>query len=74
MFERKGTPAAVICSDAFTATADAMAEVHGAAGYRFLTTAHPVAGLTPEQVHERADAIAAEVAALLGAEERDGGS
>jgi hypothetical protein len=74
MFERKGTPAAVICSDAFTATADAMADVHGASGYRYLTTVHPVAGLTPEQVHERAAQIAAEVAALLGAEEGDGRS
>lgn len=74
MFERKGTPTAVICSDAFTATADAMADVHGARGYRYLTTAHPVAGLTPEQVHERAVAVAGSVAALLGAEERDGGS
>ena len=65
MFERKGTPAAVICSDAFTATANAMADVHGAAGYRYLTTPHPVAGLTPEQVRERAEAVAAAVAEML---------
>jgi hypothetical protein len=69
-FERKGTPAAVICSEAFEATANAMAEVQGAPGYHYLTTPHPVAGLTPQQVHERAEAIAAEVAALLGAEAR----
>jgi hypothetical protein len=68
VFERHGTPAAVICTEAFTATADAMAEVQGAPGYRYLVTPHPVAGLTSAQVRERAQALAAEVAALLTAE------
>ena len=34
-------------------------------GYRYLTTPHPVAGLTREQVRERAEAVAAEVAGML---------
>jgi len=55
----------VICSDAFKATGDAMAEIQGAPGYRYLTTPHPVAGLTSEQVRERAEAVAGEVARLL---------
>lgn len=55
----------MICSDAFKATAEAMADVQGAPGYRYLTTPHPVAGLTPEQVRERAEAVAAEVAGML---------
>jgi hypothetical protein len=55
----------VICSDAFRATADAMAGIQGAPGYRYLTTPHPVAGLAPEQVRERARDLAAEVAGLL---------
>ena len=55
----------MICSDAFIATADAMAGVQGAPGYRYLTTPHPVAGLTPEQVRERAEAVAAAVAEML---------
>ena len=67
LFERHGTPAAVICSDAFVTTADAMAEVQDAPGYSYVTTPHPVAGLTPAQVHERAEQVAAQVAALLGA-------
>jgi hypothetical protein len=70
LFERHGVPAAVICSDAFRATADAMADIQGAPGYRYLTTAHPVAGLTPEQVSRRAEQIAAEVAELLAAGQR----
>ena len=55
----------MICSDAFKATGDAMAEIQGAPGYRYLTTPHPVAGLMPAQVRERAEAVAGEVAALL---------
>ena len=55
----------MICSDAFRATGDAMAGVQGAPGYRYLTTPHPVAGLTPEQVRQRAEDLAAEVARLL---------
>jgi hypothetical protein len=66
-FERHGTPAAVICSDAFVATADAMASVQDAPGYRYVTTPHPVAGLSPEQVQERAAQVAGQVAALLAA-------
>lgn len=65
LFERHGTPAAVICSDAFRATADAMAEVQDAPGYHYVTTPHPVAGLSTGQVHERAQPVAGEVAALL---------
>ena len=42
-----------------------MADVRGAPGYRYLTTPHPVAGLTPEQVGERAENVAAEVANML---------
>ena len=48
-FERSGVPAAVICSDAFTVTASSMAAVQGAPDYAFLTTAHPVAILTPRR-------------------------
>ena len=55
----------MICSDAFRATGDAMASVQGAPGYRYLTTPHPVAGLTPEQVRDRAENVADDVARLL---------
>ena len=55
----------MICSDAFRATGDAMADVQGAPGYQYLTTPHPVAGLTPEQVRDRAETVAGEVARML---------
>jgi hypothetical protein len=65
MLESRGTPAAVICSDAFRSSADAMAGLRGAPGYRYATTPHPVAVLTPGQVAERAAAVLPDVVALL---------
>jgi len=65
VFEAAGLPAAAICSDAFTVTADAMADLRGAPGYRYATTPHPVAVLTPDQVKERAAGVLDDVVALL---------
>ena len=67
-FERQGTPVAVICSEAFVATADAMADIQDAPGYHYVTTPHPVAGLSPEQVAERAERVADQIAAMLETE------
>jgi hypothetical protein len=65
VFEAAGLPAAVIVTDSFRATADAMAELRGAPGYRYATTAHPVAVLTQDQVKQRAAAVLDDVVALL---------
>jgi hypothetical protein len=65
--EGRGTPAAVICSDAFRGSADAVADLRGAPGYRYATTPHPVAVLTPGQVRERAAAVLPDVVGLLAA-------
>lgn len=68
-FERRGLPTAVICTDAFEGSAGAMAQVQGFPGYHYLTTPHPVAVLTPDQVRERARLVVADVVAkLAGAE------
>jgi hypothetical protein len=64
-FEAAGLPAAAICSDAFGVTADAMAELQGAPGYKYATTPHPVAVLTPDQVRTRAAQVLDDVVALL---------
>ena len=64
-FEAAGLPAAAICSDAFRVTADAMAELRGAPGYRYATTPHPVAVLTPDQVKQRAARVLDDVMNLL---------
>jgi len=65
IFEQAGRPAAVICSDAFTVTASAMAELRGAPGYQYIVTEHPVAVLDAEQVRQRAKRLLPEVVALL---------
>ena len=64
-FEAAGLPAAAICSDAFRVTADAMAELRGAPGYRYATTPHPVAVLTPDQVKQHAAQVLDDVMNLL---------
>ncbi len=63
--EARGIPTAVICSDAFRGSADAIAELRGAPGYQYATTPHPVAVLTPGQVRQRAMAVLPDVVALL---------
>ena len=65
LLEGRGTPAAVICSDAFRGSADAIAVLRGAPGYRYATTPHPVAVLNPDQVRDRAQAVLPDVVALL---------
>lgn len=64
-FEAAGLPAAAICSDAFRVTADAMADLRGTPGYRYATTPHPVAVLTPDQVKQRAAQVLDDVMNLL---------
>jgi hypothetical protein len=65
LLEQAGVPAAVICSEAFQVSADAMADLQGASGYRYVTTAHPVASLDPAGVRARATTLVAPVVALL---------
>jgi hypothetical protein len=65
VFEAAGLPTAAICSDAFKVTADAMADLRGAPGYRYATTPHPVAVLTPDQVKQRAVQVLDSVITLL---------
>lgn len=63
--ESAGVPAVVICSEAFAATADAMADLKGARGYHYTRTPHPVAPLERDEVRERARRILPDVVAVL---------
>ena len=65
LLEQSGIPAVVICSDAFTVSADAMANLRGAPGYQYVTTPHPVANLTPDGVRARAVQAVPAIVALL---------
>jgi hypothetical protein len=67
LLEQAGIPAVVICSDAFTVSADAMATLRGAPGYSYITTPHPVANLTRPGVRARAIAALPQIIATLTA-------
>lgn len=67
LLEREGVPAASICTEPFSVTAAAMAQVQGFPGYRFVSTRHPVASLTQDELDDRAREIAPTVLAVWGA-------
>lgn len=65
VLEAAGLPVAAIITESFVPTANAMAALRGAPGYKYATTAHPVAVLTEEKVRERAAQVLDDVVALL---------
>jgi hypothetical protein len=42
-----------------------MAELQGAPGYRYVTTPHPVAILSADEVRQRAESVVAEIVSLV---------
>ncbi len=64
-FERLGIPAAVICTDKFIVSGEAMAEALGMPRYPFAAPRHPIAILTPDEANSWADGVAKQVEALL---------
>ncbi len=65
LFEKQGVPAASIVTDEFIETGSAMAKTWGLPDYKFLSMPHPTANLTEEELDQRAQEIAPEVAQLL---------
>ena len=66
--ERRGTPAAVICTDAFERMGRATAAVAGLSDYPFVLVPHPVASLTAEEISGRVEGILPQVTEILGVE------
>jgi hypothetical protein len=66
LLERAGMPAVSICTDAFTVPARAMAKAYGFPGFEFVTTPHPVASLTREQIRERVRELMPDIVRILG--------
>lgn len=64
-FERAGLPAAVVLTDAFTTTGRTMAKVQGAPAYEWITTQHPMAALSADDVVARARQLAPQIVAAL---------
>jgi hypothetical protein len=65
VLELAGVPAAVVCTDAFTASASAMARVRGVPEYRYLAVPHPMANLTPGGVHDKAEHAVSGIVGML---------
>ena len=64
-FEKKGVPAAVICTEPFVSSARAMSSIGGIPDYPFVIVPHPLGSLTPEVLRERTMQAAPEVLRIL---------
>jgi hypothetical protein len=63
--DRRGVPAAVICTDQFVASSKAQAAICGNPDYAFAVVAHPIGSLTPAELQARADVALPQVIAIL---------
>ena len=64
-FERKGVPAAVICTEPFISSADAMAKLGGIPDYPYAVLPHPLGSLDDAEIRERASQAAPDVLRIL---------
>lgn len=64
-FEKRGIPAAVVITEPFAATAQAMARMAGMAGYPYAAVPHPFGSLSAADVSARADKIVDRIEQLL---------
>jgi len=65
VLEQSGVPAVVVTTDAFVASASAMARVRGVPDYKYLTVPHPMANLTADGVRDKAEAIIPGIVGML---------
>lgn len=63
--EKRGVPAAVVCTEPFVSSARAMAQIGGIPDYPFAVVPHPLGSLTPEALREVAVQAAPQVLQLL---------
>ena len=63
--ERRGIPTAVICTEPFITSADAMAALGGAPDYPYVVVPHPLGSRTMPQLREIAAKAAPDTLAIL---------
>ena len=63
--EKAGIPAVTICTDIFTETSKAMADMWGAPEYPIVFTSHPINQLTREQLRGRAEEMLEMIVTIL---------
>ena len=72
MLERAGIPAVSICTDAFSASARAMARVLGFPGFQYVAVPHPIASRTQKEIDEMVHGAMPEIVRILGVTEHPG--
>jgi hypothetical protein len=72
LLERRGVPSAAICTEALRASADAMAAIQGAPGYRYAVVPHPVSSLDADGLRAHARLAAPQVLEVLRGRGADG--
>jgi len=65
LLERRGVPAAAVCTRPFVVNGQTIAEAHGAAGYPFAVVEGPIGSASEAQLAAMADAVVDEVRAIL---------
>ena len=65
LLERRGVPAAAICTELFVPNGKAIAEAHGAPDYPFVLVPHPLASASPTELAREAKQVLPEVLRLL---------
>ena len=63
--ERRGVPTAVICTEPFVTSADAMAALGGVPDYPYVVVPHPLGSRTMDQIREIATRSAPDVLGIL---------
>ena len=63
--ETRGIPAVAVMTDRFVASARAVAELNGLPDYPFVVIAHPIANDGDDELRRKAEAVVAQIAALL---------
>jgi len=65
LFEKQGTPAAVICTEPFIRSAENMSVAHGFSGYPFAVIPHPIGSSDTTTLDQWADGVFDQVVSLL---------
>ena len=64
-FEKRGLPAAVICTEPFVSSAVAMSKMGGIPDFPFAVVPHPLGSLDENSLRERAKEVAGDIAKIL---------
>jgi hypothetical protein len=64
-FEKRGLPAAVICTEPFVSSAIAMSKMGGIPEFPFAVVPHPLGSLDENSLKERAKEVAGDIVKIL---------